>query len=60
MTINGQYDQLRRASPAEKEHLAQLAIGRILRLGSRSEQPGDIHEYEDARAVLLAVSEDSE
>ena len=40
-------------TPAEAQRLCELAIGRILRLGSRPYQEGDIREYEDARAVLL-------
>ena len=34
--------------------VVDLAIGRILRLGSRPTQPGDIEQYERARAVILA------
>lgn len=32
----------------------QLALGRIFRLMSRPEQPGDAEQYEAARAVILA------
>lgn len=34
-----------------------LAIGRIFRLASRREQPGDTAEYERCRAVILDASE---
>ena len=32
----------------------QHALGRIFRLMSRPEQPGDAEQYEQARAVILA------
>lgn len=32
----------------------QLALGRVFRLLSRPEQPGDAAQYEAARAVILA------
>lgn len=35
----------------------QLAIGRIFRLMSRPEQPGDVAEYERCRALILDLSE---
>lgn len=40
----------------ERHALACLAIGRILRLGSRPEQPGDIAEYDRCRAIVLDAS----
>lgn len=36
---------------------AALAFGRILRLGSRPTQPGDVAQYENARAVVIAACE---
>ena len=33
---------------------AALALGRILRLGSRPTQPGDIAMYERCRAIIYA------
>ena len=41
-------------------HEVQLAIGRLLRLGSRPTQPGDIDEYERCRTIILAAAEQSE
>lgn len=35
----------------------QLAIGRILRMGSRPTQPGDVAEYERCRAIILDLCE---
>lgn len=32
---------------------AELALGRILRLASRPEQPGDVADYERCRALIL-------
>ena len=37
---------------AEATKAAELAIGRILRLGSREYQEGDERDYENARAVF--------
>jgi len=34
-----------------------LAIGRILRLGSRPEQPGDVAEYERCRSLIFDLVE---
>lgn len=60
MTRTEQYNQIQRATPAERDTLAQLAIGRILRLLSRPGQPGDVERYEDARAVILAIRDAAE
>lgn len=32
---------------------AELALGRILRMGSRPTQPGDVAEYERCRTIIL-------
>jgi hypothetical protein len=37
----------------EQNAVFELALGRILRLGSRPSQPGDIAEYERCRALIL-------
>ena len=37
------------------EEIALLALGRILRLGSRPTQPGDVEEYERCRAIILTA-----
>ena len=37
----------------ELTQVCQLAIGRILRLGSRPYQEGDIEEYERCRAIIM-------
>jgi superfamily II DNA or RNA helicase len=34
--------------------IKSLALGRILRLGARPAQPGDIEEYERCRAIVMA------
>lgn len=41
---------------AEKK-VIELAIGRILRLGSRPARPGDVAEYERCRALILDAAE---
>lgn len=42
------------------EAAVRLAIGRIFRLSSRPEQPGDIAEYERCRALILDHSDPQE
>lgn len=37
----------------EDKNTVNLAIGRILRLASRPNQPGDVAEYERCRALIL-------
>lgn len=37
----------------DPKQIAQLALGRILRLASRPNQPGDVEEYEHCRAIIL-------
>ncbi len=37
---------------AEAKVLVELSIGRILRLGSRPAQPGDIEDYEHCKAII--------
>lgn len=39
------------------EELALLALGRILRLGSRPTQPGDVEEYDRCRAIILNATQ---
>lgn len=41
---------------ADMNKAAQLAIGRILRMGARPFQPGDIEEYERCRAIVMAAA----
>jgi len=38
---------------ADRSSLAKLAFGRILRMASRADQPGDVAEYERCRAIIL-------
>ena len=38
--------------------ITELAIGRILRLGSRPEQPGDVEDYERYRQIVMDVCGD--
>lgn len=40
----------------EKQKAIELALGRIFRLGSRPSQPGDVKQYEDARAVIMSYA----
>lgn len=42
---------------AERQATRRLAIGRILRLASRSVEPGDVAAYEDVRSAFLATFE---
>ncbi len=37
--------------------IVELAFGRILLLGSRPEQPGDVEEYERCRSIILNALE---
>lgn len=40
---------------AERDQVFRLALGRIFRLASRPEQPGDGEQYEDARHAILTA-----
>lgn len=42
---------------AEQRQIAQLAFGRILVMGARPCQPGDISAYESCRALILDALE---
>lgn len=44
-------------SEAEARVAMRLAIGRLFRLGSRPEQPGDEKQYLDCRAVVMEAGE---
>lgn len=44
-------------SEAEAREAMRLAIGRILRIASRPEQPGDLEEYAKAREVAMEAAE---
>lgn len=37
---------------------AELALGRILRLGSRPTQPGDIEQYDKCRNFIMDLLDD--
>lgn len=37
----------------QDQKAVELALGRILRLGSRPTQPGDVEDYERCRAIIL-------
>jgi hypothetical protein len=39
--------------PSIEDRLVALAIGRILRMGSRPEQPGDAEEYQRCKRIIL-------
>jgi len=41
-----------------KLRLAELAIGRILRMGSRPFREGDIEEYERCKAIVMDAAEE--
>lgn len=43
----------------ERMKTFELAMGRILRLGSRPYQEGDIEEYERCRAIIMSLAEAS-
>ena len=45
------------AGDGDKRRAAELALGRILRMGSRPAQPGDVEEYERCRAIIMATVE---
>lgn len=40
--------------PNTNTNIVDLAIGRILALGSRPAQPGDVEEYERCKAIIMA------
>ena len=42
----------------DKRKSAELAIGRILRMGSRPFQEGDIEEYYRCRSIVLDENQD--
>lgn len=37
----------------KQPNIAELALGRILRMGARASQPGDVAEYERCRRIIL-------
>lgn len=41
----------------EERDLAQLALGRLFRLGSSPEQPGDMEQYDECRAIIMDYAE---
>jgi hypothetical protein len=44
-------------SREEADTVMRLALGRIFRLGSRPEQPGDGEQYEAARRAALGAAD---
>lgn len=43
--------------PTEARAAAHLAIGRLLRIMSRPEQPGDVEEYYRCRSIIMGAAE---
>lgn len=46
-----------RVTPEEAPRIMPLVIGRLFKLASRPEQPGDGEEYEKIRRVAMACGE---
>lgn len=44
-------------SVTEADTAWKLALGRILRIGARPSQEGDIAEYEDMKAIIMNAKE---
>jgi len=42
-------------SELEKDTTVKLALGRILRMGSRPTQPGDVQEYERCKGIIIDI-----
>jgi hypothetical protein len=49
--------QIRELSPAERNTLAELALGRILRMGARKSEPGDGEQFDKCRNLFVLVSQ---
>lgn len=49
---------IEQSSNSELETLITLCIGRVLRLGSRPEQSGDIEQYEQCRWLAIHADEE--
>lgn len=41
----------------EATKIIELAFGRILRIGARPTQPGDVEEYERCRVLIMEAKE---
>lgn len=50
-------ENLRSMSNSELENVIKLCIGRVLRLGSRSTQPGDVEQYEKCSRLSIEANE---
>jgi len=50
-------DAIRCARKSDRDQIASLALGRLLRLGSRPSQPGDHEAFDELRAVIMAATE---
>lgn len=46
------------SSNKELETLITLCVGRVLRMGSRPEQKGDLEQYEQCRFLALSANEE--
>lgn len=55
MKVN--YDKLKTMSEWEAQQMFKLAFGRILRMGSRQTQPGDIEDYETCKHIIYQCAE---
>lgn len=45
-----------REMTADERRISELALGRILRLGSRPAQPGDAAEFERCKAIITRAA----
>ena len=51
------YAAIADATPAERDALRSLCLGRLLRLGSRPYRPSDDKDYAELRAIFFACAD---
>jgi hypothetical protein len=53
MNINNVLNNLEQATKVERAAIQELCIGRLLRMGSRPTQDGDVESYDEIKAIIM-------
>lgn len=57
LTLTATIEEFENASTSSLKKITEMAIGRILKLGSRKCQDGDIEQYEKCKWIIMEATE---
>lgn len=57
MTLSAKIEDLRAVTTTDLKTIIKMAIGRVLRMGSRPTQTGDVEQYDRCRWIAITAAE---